>query len=469
MDRRIAAQTLLGIAAGSLLLPNDARSQTCTAPCYPRTQGEIDASVTPVDYSFEPGNVLRYGAVPNSATSSTTAIMNAIAANKRIRFPQVSAGNTYYTCNLLLENVDDKHIFGDSLGVHLVPGSSSSPVIDVFGSTTGTAGCTGVLIERLLIDSAATGVPSHAGIGIRWRAQSPGFIWKSTLRQVYVRGFQDGVVVDCDINLGEVFDNDFDQLDIVDCSRYSLYLRGVYNRIGRVFATNTGSFAAFIQASRCTIDSIIGDGPISCTGVGCKITSIVIEEIHGAGAAAAVDLNNSEHKIDSIALLNVPAAKCPIGVSVGGVGTDTQIDSITVTGLSYPTTPILLTAGSSGVIGRASIPGGTKITTSTAVISHWCFLGDVSTAFNGDRYLDPSFFVENGGAVKAKAGCLATNGDTGGTLGYVSFSNVQNVSTPRSTGTGSIRFADGSARTNAGFIKIYIDNTAYYLPVFSAN
>jgi len=55
---------------------------------YPRTAAEIAAGVTPVNYSYAPGNVLRYGTNTTPGTTNmTTAINNAIAANDDVYIP----------------------------------------------------------------------------------------------------------------------------------------------------------------------------------------------------------------------------------------------------------------------------------------------------------------------------------------------------------------------------------------------
>jgi len=54
---------------------------------YERTSAEIAAGVTPTNYYYEPGNILRYGAATNaSAATNTTAIQSAINSNDRATF-----------------------------------------------------------------------------------------------------------------------------------------------------------------------------------------------------------------------------------------------------------------------------------------------------------------------------------------------------------------------------------------------
>jgi len=54
---------------------------------YPRTAAEIAAGVTPTNYTYEPGDVRRYGADPTGVSSSTTAIQSAITVGSTVYFP----------------------------------------------------------------------------------------------------------------------------------------------------------------------------------------------------------------------------------------------------------------------------------------------------------------------------------------------------------------------------------------------
>ena len=79
MDRRNVSKALLASAAGVALLAETARAQTCTLPCYPRTQAEIDVGVTPTaaGLAYPPGDLRRYGADVTGGTDSHTAIDDA--------------------------------------------------------------------------------------------------------------------------------------------------------------------------------------------------------------------------------------------------------------------------------------------------------------------------------------------------------------------------------------------------------
>lgn len=73
-----------------------------------RTAAEIAAGVTPTNYAYEPGNVLRYGALGDDSTDSTTAFNNAIASNERVYVP---VGTYRLTA---LDAIDDRCvIYGD--------------------------------------------------------------------------------------------------------------------------------------------------------------------------------------------------------------------------------------------------------------------------------------------------------------------------------------------------------------------
>lgn len=51
---------------------------TSAAPYYAQTAAEVSAGITPSNYSYPSGNVLRYGADPTGTNDSTTAIQNAV-------------------------------------------------------------------------------------------------------------------------------------------------------------------------------------------------------------------------------------------------------------------------------------------------------------------------------------------------------------------------------------------------------
>jgi hypothetical protein len=75
-----------------------------------------------------------------------------------------------------------------------------------------------------------------------------------------------------------------------------------------------------------------------------------------------------------------------------------------------------------------------------------------------DIYIDNDIETERG---------LWVGGDSGGKAGTVGLSDVSNTAA-NSTGTGTIKMKGATNRDSAGFVKIYIGTTAYWVPVFSA-
>jgi hypothetical protein len=74
LKRRELAGVLIASAAGAALVAKPSEAQTCTAPCFPQTSAEAGAGVTPVNYSYVPGVVDRYG------TNTTPGVTNMNAA-----------------------------------------------------------------------------------------------------------------------------------------------------------------------------------------------------------------------------------------------------------------------------------------------------------------------------------------------------------------------------------------------------
>jgi hypothetical protein len=69
--------------------------------------------------------------------------------------------------------------------------------------------------------------------------------------------------------------------------------------------------------------------------------------------------------------------------------------------------------------------------------------------------------------VELATGELRVGGDQGGATGKTTLTNVSDL-TANSSGVGTIKFKGASSRDSAGFIKGYVGNTAYYIPVFAA-
>lgn len=75
--RRRDLSTALIAAAGPVVLSSTAQAQTCSLPCYPQTAAELAAGVNPVNLSYPPQDIRRYGNIdPTGATDNTAIIQS---------------------------------------------------------------------------------------------------------------------------------------------------------------------------------------------------------------------------------------------------------------------------------------------------------------------------------------------------------------------------------------------------------
>jgi hypothetical protein len=88
---------------------------------------------------------------------------------------------------------------------------------------------------------------------------------------------------------------------------------------------------------------------------------------------------------------------------------------------------------------------------------------------NAGGVQDKRFSILVSGTAVCHGNELRVGGDEGGASGMIAMTNAENTGTGRGAGIGTIKFADGTSRDCAGFWKIWIGITAYYVPVFAAN
>jgi hypothetical protein len=75
--------------------------------------------------------------------------------------------------------------------------------------------------------------------------------------------------------------------------------------------------------------------------------------------------------------------------------------------------------------------------------------------------------VAGGGATaRLRAGEVSSGADSGGKTGFTTITSTNSLAA-RSTGVGTIKFADATARDSVGTIRIYIGTTAYRIPIFA--
>ena len=333
-------------------------------------------------------NVLDYGADPTGATDSTAAIAAAVAVGGKVYFPRGA-----YKCNIEITNSSGVYLCGETQGQYgvegarLIPADDTKPVIDVVGPVIGC------IAENFILDSQLDSNYSHTGIGLRVKANTPDFVWRSAFRHLFIRGFEDGLIIDCDVNLSEVFDCDFQDVETIGCSRYSFKTRGVYNRFGKLFATQVGiiggpqptaDYAFYHDGSNCLFDSAVSSGRQYWAGTGNFVGNAVIEAIDGPGVGTAgfpaMELSGTQFNTWAKVRVNgSPASKYPVGVRLAG--TFQTIGDIVIEGTpNLPTTGLLFAGGSSGVITNASQSAGVP---KSAQPANWNFLGDVTDCIAG--------------------------------------------------------------------------------------
>ena len=105
MQRRDISKVLLATAAGYTGGAQEARAQSCTAPCYAQTAAESAAGVTPVNTAYSPGDLLRYG---TNTTPGTTDMTNAFI-NMWTQAAQPTGADCYVPPGTYLHN----NSFGD--------------------------------------------------------------------------------------------------------------------------------------------------------------------------------------------------------------------------------------------------------------------------------------------------------------------------------------------------------------------
>lgn len=127
---------------------------------FPRTAAEIAASVTPTYYTYEPGDVRRYGADPTGVSSSTIAIQAAINIGSTVSFP----AGTYLASGLTQ--------------------STNSQRILAFGSVTVKKNANGTILTCTGDNVELNGIgfrgdassPTYTGDGVLMSGENPSII-----------------------------------------------------------------------------------------------------------------------------------------------------------------------------------------------------------------------------------------------------------------------------------------------------
>lgn len=144
-------------------------------PSYNRTAAEIAAGVTPVNYGYPPGNVLRYGADSTGAADSTAAFTNDLSANTVVNIP----AGTFKLSTVSVLQVFGKRLIGAGENATILSfPNETGYAIQVGGTDIAAPALIGFQLEGNA--NAAGGILlSEAGIGVR----------RGLFQDVYVTGF----------------------------------------------------------------------------------------------------------------------------------------------------------------------------------------------------------------------------------------------------------------------------------------
>lgn len=119
---------------------------------YPRTTAEISAGITPTDYAYPPGNVLRYGADSTGVASATSAFANAFTVGGAVTIPP----GTYLLSTECAATITDLDItaYGATVNCSLADSGGFDSAIELTGSSTSRVTIRGL---KLVYTGAASG------------------------------------------------------------------------------------------------------------------------------------------------------------------------------------------------------------------------------------------------------------------------------------------------------------------------
>ena len=199
MGTKISALPAAGTLTGTEIVVMDQAGNTVTAPSgsmgiVARTTAESAAGVTPTNYAFSPGHILRYGSNANPGTTDmTVAFLNAIAQAQEVGGSAVYFPTGTYAVqgNQLVISGQIK-FGGDGFGSKLVPVAGTTGVLLTVDSTNSPSSAKnifgqlyGVTLEKFQIVDAGKRVQTVNGLRIQ------GVDW-CTFRQIqimYLNGY----------------------------------------------------------------------------------------------------------------------------------------------------------------------------------------------------------------------------------------------------------------------------------------
>jgi len=145
---------------------------------YARTAAEIAASVTPVNYAYAPGNVLRYGTNTNPGTTDmTTAFSNALLSNSAVYVP---VGTYLVSSQLTLQS--NQTLYGDGSG-SLINFSSTANTDFIVGSNVSNT----TVRDLKLVATGVTTVMNYQGM-VAFRGSTACKVLRCEIQGFYASG-----------------------------------------------------------------------------------------------------------------------------------------------------------------------------------------------------------------------------------------------------------------------------------------
>lgn len=141
---------------------------------YPRTGAESSAIITPTYYNYDELNVLRYGADPTGATSSTTAFNSARAVQVAKGGGEIIVPAGLYKVNLVIigdnfkYRAEDDYYENPGTSVGLIADTATNPVIQIGDGTTSTRNGRFYGISIRGVSSAEKGVRCYGCSRVRF-------------------------------------------------------------------------------------------------------------------------------------------------------------------------------------------------------------------------------------------------------------------------------------------------------------
>ena len=152
-------QALLPDNVARLISAQDVRDMLVSTYKYSITAAETNAAVTPTDYSYPPGNVLRYGADTTGATSSKTAFQNAINSNTVVTFPVGT-----FLIDGSINPINNTQLIGSGYASILKLGDAADVPLITFAATN--LNYLGVVLDNFRIEGNAANQTSSTASGI---------------------------------------------------------------------------------------------------------------------------------------------------------------------------------------------------------------------------------------------------------------------------------------------------------------